>query len=317
MQKQDQVKNSQNQSRHWNIFILFYLVLSIALLTLDPYQFQPYVSAEHWKWEFTPKDFTSNVLFFSPFGLVIRHSFRKSHGFSLLIGLILSFSVETTQLFIPIRASNFSDLLSNSTGTLLGSLFHQWAFAGSLRGSVGVPFALMLMPLCWTVALRADLEPVAAWAIVPDLIAGLILLHTVVSASDFPKNRSESAKKNIVIALWCIVALLPLVSVFHATGFVFLAVVPLALKQIQQLSPQAKKRLLLGALLSGFVFAMLINSFWYFTTPNPIWKPDNPSWNLGSSLRLIEVLLSGIAALGSRFLVEQMPELGPSQQPVR
>ncbi len=99
-------------------------------------------------------------------------------------------------------------------------------------------------------------------------------------------------------------------------GFVFIAVVPLLLKQIQQLSPQVKKRLVL-ALLSGFIFAVAINSFWYFTTTDPIWKPDAPIWNLRPSFRLIEVLLSGIAALSSRFLIEQMLELRPGQQPVR
>ncbi len=327
MHKKDRVKNSQNKGRRWNIFILFYLILSIVLLTLYPYQFQPFSASEQWKWEFTLQDFTRNVLFFAPFGLVVRHLFRKPHGFSLLAGLLLSFSVETTQLFLSIRASNFSDLLSNGTGTLLGSLFHQWAFASSLPGTVGIPFAFMLLPLCWTVALRADLETTATWAIVPVLLAGLVLLHTIVFASDFKSSQSkgsqskgsqsEDNKKSIIIALWCIVVLLPLVSVFHLTGFVFVAVVPLALKQIQQLSPQAKKRLVLAALLSGFIFAASINGIWYFTTPNPIWKPSNPIWNIGSSLRLIEVVLSGIAALSSRFLIEQMPELWPGQEPVR
>ena len=312
MRKPNQIESSQRQNQYWNIFILFYLILSIALLTLDPYQFQPFVPSEQWIWEFTLQDFTRNVLFFSPFGLVVRHLFRKSHGFSLVVGLLLSFSVETTQLFLPIRASNFSDLLSNSTGTLLGSLFHQWAFANSLPGAVGVPFAFMLMPLCWTIALRADTEPVAALAIVPYLSAGLVLLHSLP-----PTSPIRSLKKTLIIVLWCIVALLPLVSVFHFIGFVFVAAIPLALRQIRQLSPLAKRHLIASALLSGFVFAVLLNSCWYLTTPDPVWKPDDPIWNLRPSFRLVEILLSSIIALSSRFLIEQMPEMGPSQQPVR
>jgi len=316
MHKREPVeRNPFTRGLCWNAFILFYLGLSIILLTLHPFQFQSFAPAEQWKWEFTLQDFTRNVLFFSPFGLVVRHLFRKPHVYALAVGFLFSLSVEMTQLFLPIRASNFSDLLSNSTGALLGSLFHQWAFAFSLPSSVGVPFAFMLMPLCWTIALIADAQPAAALAILPYAIAGLILMNTIVLRDS--KTLFKTLKKNSVIALWCIVVLLPLVSVFHFLGFVFIAAVPAVLGGIQQLNPYIQKRLIPLALLVGFAVAVSTNSFWYFTTPDPVWKPSDPIWNLTPSLRLIEILLSGITALSAQALTDLLPNLRTGDQPVR
>ncbi|MEM6599331.1 MAG: hypothetical protein AAF635_14415 [Cyanobacteria bacterium P01_C01_bin.69] len=44
------------------------------LLTLNPFDFQPYVLSEAWVWRISIEDISRNVLLFLPLGIVLRHT---------------------------------------------------------------------------------------------------------------------------------------------------------------------------------------------------------------------------------------------------
>ncbi len=74
------------------------------------------------------RDVIENILGFMPFGFVLCGLFALSRprGQAILmatvVGGLLSFSVEFLQYYIPRRDSSLTDVISNSTGTLLGAL---------------------------------------------------------------------------------------------------------------------------------------------------------------------------------------------------
>ena len=73
-------------------------------------------------------DVIENILGFMPFGFVLCGFFALSlpRGrailVSTLVGGLLSLTVETLQYYIPRRDSSFTDVISNTTGALLGAL---------------------------------------------------------------------------------------------------------------------------------------------------------------------------------------------------
>jgi hypothetical protein len=74
------------------------------------------------------RDVFHNVIGFMPLGFVLCGFFAlsRSRGQAILIstlcGAFLSFSIEFLQFYIPRRDSGWTDVITNSTGTLLGAL---------------------------------------------------------------------------------------------------------------------------------------------------------------------------------------------------
>jgi len=64
-----------------------------------------------------------NVVFYIPLGAAAFTTLRRGAGAfvaAVAVGTLVSFTVEWTQLFIPIRVGNLTDLACNSVGTLVG-----------------------------------------------------------------------------------------------------------------------------------------------------------------------------------------------------
>ncbi|MEV4776618.1 VanZ family protein [Microbacterium sp. LWH12-1.2] len=65
----------------------------------------------------------ANVLMFVPFGMLAALWFRHASWLVLAtIGFAVSAAVEATQLFLPGRVTDVSDLIANTVGMVLGSL---------------------------------------------------------------------------------------------------------------------------------------------------------------------------------------------------
>jgi glycopeptide antibiotics resistance protein len=68
-------------------------------------------------------EFTANVVMFVPIGLFLLLLFgRRLWWLAVITGVLLSSSIEFTQLFLPGRVSDVRDLTSNSLGALIGVL---------------------------------------------------------------------------------------------------------------------------------------------------------------------------------------------------
>ncbi|AFZ34832.1 VanZ family protein [Stanieria cyanosphaera PCC 7437] len=106
----------------------------ILLATLFPFNFTP----TNFSWQTIHSSFgaqsdlndlVGNVLLFIPFGvsllsLLIKHKIKLFWAICLttLTSIGLSLSVEILQIFLPSRSSDYSDLITNSTGGLLGAI---------------------------------------------------------------------------------------------------------------------------------------------------------------------------------------------------
>ncbi len=95
-----------------------HLALNEVILSFDPSLTLPYAL----------KDFPRNVVLFIPFGFGFA-CLAVSKGWgnravsliaTLSAGLTLSFAVELSQVFLPLRFSSLADILANGVGTFLG-----------------------------------------------------------------------------------------------------------------------------------------------------------------------------------------------------
>ena len=69
-------------------------------------------------------EFLANVAMFIPIGIFFLLLFGRFWWFaSVLAGVALTCGIEFAQRFIPGRVSDVSDLIANSTGTVIGVLF--------------------------------------------------------------------------------------------------------------------------------------------------------------------------------------------------
>jgi len=122
-----QDRYDQPVNRRSALFLLLY-VAAILYLSLYPWQFVPNPGfGLHWvplDTRRTILDAVLNVAFYVPMGAAAFLSLRKRGAFTfvaaLAFGTLVSFIVEWTQLSIPTRFGNLTDLFCNSVGTLLG-----------------------------------------------------------------------------------------------------------------------------------------------------------------------------------------------------
>ena len=75
------------------------------------------------------RDFFLNTLLFIPFGFLLRLLLEKqtnhyylSLSITMIAGLLLTISIETSQIFLPDRYTSIMDVLSNTLGTIVGAL---------------------------------------------------------------------------------------------------------------------------------------------------------------------------------------------------
>jgi VanZ like protein/concanavalin A-like lectin/glucanase superfamily protein len=102
-----------------------------------------------WK-EFEPTwDYGSDVLIniggFIPLGLVFCAYFslterpKRARWLTILLGFLVSLTIETLQAYLPTRESGTTDLITNTLGTALGTLLFRWPPLQSLCARLGIP----------------------------------------------------------------------------------------------------------------------------------------------------------------------------------
>ncbi|MGF1589723.1 MAG: VanZ family protein [Pleurocapsa sp.] len=125
--------------QRWGYLLLIASLSAICIATISPFEFviPPEFSAQYVIEEFnfgsSVKDYLQNILLFMPFGISLALIFDRPQRkifiiivFAGLSGAVVSTVVEVTQLFLPIRVSNLTDIIHNSLGSTLGSILYLW-----------------------------------------------------------------------------------------------------------------------------------------------------------------------------------------------
>lgn len=139
------MKDANLQSRgtvgqsSWSNRILLLSLAGIFFLTFYPFRFEYRESARFlfpfslngWGKGINAADIILNILLFVPFGFGLAGKLRergKSKAAALLVayisGAVLSYLVEFLQIYIPPRDSGWGDIITNSSGALIGA----WVF---------------------------------------------------------------------------------------------------------------------------------------------------------------------------------------------
>lgn len=252
----------QRRQQYLDVFVLIYLILGVVLFTLNPFVFQPFTPAEFWVWRFSVEDFSRNVLLFLPFGIVLKYSFCKRCFSVLVCGFLLSLFVEVGQLFIEARTSNVVDLISNSSGALLGSLFCTWTFARQPKGDLSVLLACAFVPLCWVSAMRSLWELPAVLTVWVSVIASLSLIQSQINSQP---------KRAITASFWTAISILPVLNTRPIAGLVLVIAMPFVIIATSRLSLKKLYRITISCALLALILILLINGWWYFTEPATIW----------------------------------------------
>ena len=132
--------NPISNSKFWGCVVLTISLLIILAATISPFSFLvpqelswQYVINE-FKFGSNLKDYWQNILLFVSWGFGIAatiSSKQKPYLLILLAGFVssatLSITVETTQIFLPSRVSNLTDIIYNSIGGIIGGIlyYHQ------------------------------------------------------------------------------------------------------------------------------------------------------------------------------------------------
>lgn len=86
----------------------------------------------------TPKNILINVGGFIPLGFcycaywACRHSMRAAALRAIALGVVVTFTIEIVQAFLPTRQSGVTDLFTNTLGTCLGAALYCWRPVGML-----------------------------------------------------------------------------------------------------------------------------------------------------------------------------------------
>jgi VanZ like family len=167
------VLNFPSRTPSWSIRLLILALAGIAFLTLFPFRltFHAHLATGHSPFLLGGRgkdpgllDVFLNILLFVPFGFAVAERFRergKSREATLLwvlaLGALLSYTVEFLQLYIPLRDSGWEDVVTNSTGSVVGFVLFELSGQTILRlltkGERPFRYLLPLSRTAWAIFL--------------------------------------------------------------------------------------------------------------------------------------------------------------------
>jgi glycopeptide antibiotics resistance protein len=84
------------------------------------------------------QDIAVNIVGFIPLGFLVATYFSEVRTIkhpaatTIVVGLLISFTIESLQFFLPNRSSGSTDLITNTLGTAIGVMFYRSWIAQSL-----------------------------------------------------------------------------------------------------------------------------------------------------------------------------------------
>jgi VanZ family protein len=198
---------------------LLYLTMTVAVITLAPFQFVPTpVNELATRWN--PFDLVMNVVMFVPLGFVYalsrsraRPSTEVAWRGAVVLGAALSAVVEAAQVFAPTRFPSLFDLATNTAGAGIGAWLAGLAVlranATETMRTLSVDLPLMglvyfMVPLAWLVTLGSENEG-RIWVIAPLAVSASWTISSVFTSF-------EQASRSRVLGVtgaWLAIALLP------------------------------------------------------------------------------------------------------------
>ena len=129
------------KSPSWSERILLISAAAIIFLTLFPFRFALHVRGSEGMFPFFHGamgkdagwfDVFLNVLLFVPFGFGLAEKLRErgkslaaTAALALAVGALFSYTVEVLQIYIPSRDSGWEDVITNSSGSVMGVLGYE------------------------------------------------------------------------------------------------------------------------------------------------------------------------------------------------
>ncbi|HEU4631459.1 MAG TPA: VanZ family protein [Gemmatimonadaceae bacterium] len=205
--------------------LLGYLLVVVLTITLAPFDFHAPDPARWTLSEWTVLDLTANVLLFLPLGFLLRQGgdpvVARRDRLALravVLGLVLSASIEAMQLGLPDRYASPWDVLTNVAGAWLGALaydrVHVRLDPAAVLGRLGLELPLMglvylLVPLGWLSAVAAPGEPARWWLLLCLGLFGASVLGAVQRRHFAPAGASSARGMAVAGGIGMVVAALP------------------------------------------------------------------------------------------------------------
>lgn len=205
--------------------ILGYLAVVTLIITLAPFRFATapvHGLTEIWTWS----DIVMNIVMFVPIGFV--YQLTRPAGSPVrwlqvvLLGAVLSSSIEIAQLFESTRYTSWVDVVTNTSGALLGA----WMYGVALRRIEGsstvrtlalelplMGLVYLLIPLMWLAGLAADGSR-RDWLVLPIVAFASGIIGSVYTAYIAPTRSLARGWLLLAVTGWYIVAIVP--SAVHA-----------------------------------------------------------------------------------------------------
>jgi len=276
--------------------LLGYMILVILLLTLNPFYV---VMPRHIA--FTAQsdvyNFFSNILLFLPLGFFYRLTTGKRGA--LWLGAVISFIVESVQIFMPARTPSMLDVLANALGAGLGAWIHTFIATrfAITRGALGqlrletplMGLVYLLIPLLWADALTLDASP-NRWILTILIgVCGAILLSEIFQHWWERVDFQIGAYGSIAAGIWFLIGSGPAYKQPVLVAMLGLAVISLTV--ILMVLPRTSRerrfeRATLRRVIPVFGLYLLLLALWYPLRPLTAWHAS-----LGFTNRISETSL--------------------------
>jgi len=215
--KQLKKNNIQNLLFTW----AFYYVLFVILITQSPYNFSC-KSIGSFSWAINPLDTFQNLLLLSPVGFCLALSNQPfKYSFILkytLLGFLLSIVIESGQLLLESRTSQYWDVITNTLsilfGLLVGLLFSPLfnrlnILSKSVISLLNVTFAILIF-LIVRLIMNHQHFGLFEFSV---LFLSLAPLNLMFSRSHKKNNESSIYKNSITTIIFIFISLSPLIIV--------------------------------------------------------------------------------------------------------
>jgi hypothetical protein len=260
-------------------FAIIYIIVSLLLLTLNPFKFQPF-NYTNWIVYFSLVDGLQNIFLFIPLGIILRHTLRQVNLILLIYGTCLSLGIELLQTGIAERSSNPIDVFFNTIGTFIGILYHNLLPRNTQQNNT-ILLAFLVIPIGWVTAMRAATDVFSDWLVIPTALVGALALKNVFNHKSMPNL--------VLIAAWIILITLPLLSINQIAGALTISLTMLTFYLNNYLD---NHKIIVRVLSSIGLLGILLAAINWLYQHFPL------VWNVATHLCWIEVLLmTGVQTL--------------------